>query len=161
MHHLRKPILALIAILYILMTPIWAHARIEEDPPPELDVPLSPELTDHILSLCEEKEVDPQLVAAVIEVESQFTHSLTSYNSNGSKDAGLMQINSVHWDRLAEDGLDVYDPQDNLEAGITMLSDLLEKYPTEDALAAYNAGEAGMRKGWGKGYAEKVLEGVA
>ena len=41
---------------------------------------------------------------------------------------------------------DPYDPQTNIEAGVRHLKDLLDRFDVGLALAAYNAGEAAVRR---------------
>ena len=62
---------------------------------------------------------------------------------------------------LADYGLDITEPRDNIEAAAIILSGLLERHPLRDALAAYAAGEAGMKEGNGYAIADKILAEVA
>ena len=59
---------------------------------------------------------------------------------------------------------DPYDVSSNIEAGIKHLKSLLERFPQELALAAYNAGEAAVQRFGGvppyaetRGYVKSVL----
>lgn len=81
--------------------------------------------------------VDVALVKAVIRAESQFNPYATS--KKGA--SGLMQLMPDTAERYGVD--DLYDPRANIEAGVRYLKYLLQKYPhhTQNALAAYNAGE--------------------
>jgi soluble lytic murein transglycosylase-like protein len=87
--------------------------------------------------------VDPRLVKAVIQVESGFQSRARS--SKGAM--GLMQL----MPGTARDyrvGRNPYDPAKNIQAGTKYLRTLLEKFEFELplALAAYNAGEAAVRR---------------
>ncbi len=94
--------------------------------------------------------VDPALVAAVITVESGWRPGLVSYNSNGTYDSGIFQINSGTWPWLARQagvaGTDPLDPEANIEAGTWYLAYLGRRYgPDLDrVLTAYNRGEGGL-----------------
>ena len=87
-------------------------------------------------------EVDPLLVRAVIEVESNFDPKAVSHN--GAK--GLMQINPITAKHLGLN--DVFDIGENIEGGVRYLRYLLELYGwnLHMALASYNAGPANIRR---------------
>lgn len=115
-----------------------------------------------ILDKCTKYDLDFTLVMGLISVESSFRPSVISK----SNDYGLMQINTCNHDWLAKRlGItDFLDPEQNVEAGCYMLSDLLRRYEDETkALMCYNLGEGGARKKWDAGvdstaYSRKVLE---
>ena len=87
-------------------------------------------------------EVDPLLVRAVIEVESNFNPKAVS--RNGAK--GLMQINSITAKHLGLNN--VFDIRENIEGGVRYLRYLLELYDWDlhMALASYNAGPANIQR---------------
>ena len=87
-------------------------------------------------------EVDPLLVRAVIEVESNFDPKAVS--RNGAK--GLMQINPITAKHLGLN--DVFDIGENIEGGVRYLRYLLERYGwnLHMTLASYNAGPANIRR---------------
>jgi hypothetical protein len=82
-----------------------------------------------------------------------------NHNTNGSIDRGPMQINSVNWDWLSEDGLDVNMAEDNIEAGVMILAGYLNDYQdVEYALTAYGNGPTGAREMDGKSVlAQKII----
>ena len=84
--------------------------------------------------------VDPILVHAVIEVESGYRPAVRS--PKGAM--GLMQLMPATARRYAV--VDPFDPQANIEAGTRHLKTLLDEFEVPQALAAYNAGEASVRK---------------
>jgi len=98
------------------------------------------------------------LVRSLIQVESSFNPKAES--PVGAK--GLMQLMPVH---TVKQGIDPYDPDQNVKTGIAYLSRLLTKYnDLELALAAYNAGEGNVDKYGGippfketKLYVKKVM----
>lgn len=85
--------------------------------------------------------VDANLVKAVIQTESNYQPNVTS--SAGAK--GLMQI----MDCISEEYnvTNPYDPEQNIRAGVNLLSDLLKRYNGDVgmALMAYNAGPGTMQ----------------
>ncbi len=89
-----------------------------------------------------EQRIDPNLVEAIIEVESAFNpRAVSSKNCKG-----LMQL---HPDTARRFGvLDVFDPEQNIRGGVIYLRWLLD-YFDEDltkTIAAYNAGENAVQK---------------
>jgi soluble lytic murein transglycosylase-like protein len=84
--------------------------------------------------------LQPTLVRAVIEQESAFRPCAVS--NKGAQ--GLMQLMPATAGDL--NIKDVFDPQENIEAGAKYLKQLLDKYKGDSklALAAYNAGAAAV-----------------
>ena len=60
----------------------------------------SPDLKRYTAEICNEYDVDYNLVVSVIYNESRFQSGLTHKNSNGTIDYGLMQVNEVNFDYL-------------------------------------------------------------
>lgn len=89
--------------------------------------------------------VDPALVKGLIRAESGFDAAAVS--RCGAK--GLMQLMDGTADWLGVD--DSFDPEQNVDAGVRFLSDLLERYDDNEALAlaAYNAGPGAVDKAGG------------
>ncbi|MFP5259072.1 MAG: lytic transglycosylase domain-containing protein [Acidobacteriota bacterium] len=108
---------------------------------------------------CRRHGVDPNLVRAMVEVESGF--AVRAVSPKGA--AGLMQIMPGTGRNL---GLaDAFDGANNLEAGIRYMRALLDAYgDVRLALAAYNAGPGRVKKGGAvpdipetRAYVDKVL----
>lgn len=96
--------------------------------------------TELIVNTAQTYGVDPLLVQALVQVESNYQPRARS--SKGAM--GLMQLMpSVAKEYRVRNA---YDPKANVEAGVQKLKTLIEKYGTELALAAYNAGEAAVDK---------------
>lgn len=86
--------------------------------------------------------IDPNLVKAVIKVESDFDP--TAISSAGA--IGLMQLMPKTAEQL--NVFDPFDPEQNIEAGVRYLSYLLSSFngDLKMSLAAYNAGENLVRR---------------
>lgn len=84
-----------------------------------------------------EYDLDPALIGAVIQVESNFNRRAIS--RKGAQ--GLMQLMPATIWRLSVG--DAYDPHENIGAGVRYLRQLLDQFQGDLtlALAAYNAGE--------------------
>ena len=84
--------------------------------------------------------LDARLVHAVIEQESNYQPRARS--KKGAR--GLMQLMP---ETARQYGVrNSYDPKANLEAGVRHLKDLMSRLDLPVALAAYNAGEATVRR---------------
>jgi soluble lytic murein transglycosylase-like protein len=89
-----------------------------------------------------EYDIDPTLVKAVIEVESNFDSRAVS--SKGAM--GLMQLMPATAEEMG--AYNPFNPEDNIEAGVRYLKYLLDKFDGDLklALAAYNAGPSRVKK---------------
>ena len=95
---------------------------------------------DLISTIAAANKVDARLVHAVIEQESNYQARARS--KKGAR--GLMQLMP---DTARQYGVrNSYDPKSNLEAGVRHLKDLLSRLELPLALAAYNAGEATIKR---------------
>lgn len=93
-----------------------------------------------ISTIAAANNVDARLVHAVIEQESNYEPRARS--KKGAK--GLMQLMP---DTARQYGVrNSYDPKANLEAGVRHLKDLMSRLDLPTALAAYNAGEATIKR---------------
>lgn len=116
-------------------------------------VPLEPEIIKYIVTKSQEKKVDPALVFAVIEVESNF-----KTEAKNGPCIGLMQVNCENYDNPNQARASLISPSLNIYAGIEILSTYLKKYPIEKALTCYNMGERGAKGRDTSNYAKKVLK---
>lgn len=108
---------------------------------------------DIIRQQAAEKDLDPALIAAVINAESGFdAHARSNADARG-----LMQVTPATAQAIADEsgGVafqvgDLDDPQINISYGSYHLRELLDTYDGNEiaALAAYNAGSGNVEK-WG------------
>lgn len=126
------------------------------------DIPLDDELQDYIIETSEERGVDPAIIIAMINRESQFDIDIIG---DKGKAFGLMQIHPRwHSDRMEKLGVtDLLDPYQNVTVGIDIMAELLDGGESvEWALMAYNGGYANANRhieaGTLSGYATDVLE---
>ena len=109
----------------------------------------------------ERNRVDPALVRAVIETVSNWNPKAFSHKGAG----GLMQLIPTTAQRFG--AYDVFNPQQNVDAGVRYLKTLLQRYNgnLDLALAAYNAGEGAVDRAHGvpsfretRNYVQKVQD---
>ena len=127
-------------------------AEQEEEGPEIYNVPLDDALQRHTYNLCVDYEIEEHypLVLAVMWRESEFVPTIISKTN----DYGLMQINKINHEWLSDklEITDFLDEEQNIHAGVFMLSLYLHKYGDIDkALMAYNMGENGAKKHWDAG----------
>jgi soluble lytic murein transglycosylase-like protein len=132
----------------------------EPEPPAaaEAEGPEAAAYTEIIDTIAKEQGVSPRLVKAIIRVESAYQPRARSRKGA----MGLMQLMPETARQYAV--ADPYDPRANIEAGIKHLKSLLQRFPLDLALAAYNAGEAAVQRFGGvppyaetRGYVSAIL----
>ena len=104
-----------------------------------------PSLDQMVNEVATRHNVDPQLVRAVIGAESNWDpHAVSRTGAQG-----LMQLEPSTARQLGVNK--AFDPQQNLEGGVTYLRMLLERYggDLDKALAAYNAGPGAVDRAGG------------
>jgi hypothetical protein len=116
--------------------------------------------TELIRNACDRHGVDPDLVHAIVKVESDFNPFALS--KKGA--VGLMQLMPQTADILNIQN--IFSPDENIEGGVRYLRYLLDRYEgnLSLALAAYNSGETAVQK-WGtippfpetQNYVRKIL----
>ena len=125
------------------------------------DMPLADQNLSTLIEAAARKyKVDPKLVAAVAEVESNG-------NQNAVSSAGAIGVMQLMPDTAASLGVDPYNKQQNVEGGAKYLRQMLDTFggDTKKAVAAYNAGPGAVKDYGGvppyketQNYVNKVLD---
>jgi soluble lytic murein transglycosylase-like protein len=94
-----------------------------------------------------EFSIAPELLYAIAEQESGLNPCAIGYNSNGTRDIGLMQINTIHLPWLAKRKITEKTLLNNscqsLKVGAGILADFMRRFGYSwKAVGAYNAGGA-------------------
>ncbi|MGE0289746.1 MAG: lytic transglycosylase domain-containing protein [Bradyrhizobium sp.] len=106
-------------------------------------------------------QVSSALLYAIARTESGLNPQAIGRNSNGSRDIGLMQINSAWLPTLASHGIgerDLFEPCVNIHVGAWILAGNVSRLGyTWEAVGAYNAANPALRRS----YVEKVRRHLA
>ncbi len=109
----------------------------------------------------ERYSVSPELLYAIARTESGLDPQAVGLNRNGSRDIGLMQINSAWLPKLTTHGIaerDLFDPCTSIHVGAWILAGNVQRLGyTWEAIGAYNATNPTLRRA----YAERVYRQVA
>ncbi len=105
--------------------------------------------------------VEPELLQAIAMVESGMRADAVNINKDGSRDIGLMQINSIHLPALLKKGITeqrlLAEPCLAVHVGASILAEFIVRHGyTWTAVGAYNAGGARNRQAARLRYARKV-----
>jgi soluble lytic murein transglycosylase-like protein len=101
-----------------------------------------PEINGLVEQTASRHHIDPQLVHAIIKVESEYDPQAVSRKGA----MGLMQLIPETAQRFGVEN--PFDPKENIEGGVSYLKHLLDLYRGDLplSLAAYNAGEAAVQR---------------
>jgi soluble lytic murein transglycosylase-like protein len=101
-----------------------------------------PEINAMVEQTASRHQIDPQLVHAIIKVESEYDPKAVS--AKGAM--GLMQLIPETAQRFGVEN--PFNPKENIEGGVSYLKHLLDLYRGDLSLslAAYNAGEAAVQR---------------
>ncbi len=107
--------------------------------------------------------IAPDLLYAIALQESGLNLKAINQNTNGSRDLGLMQINSRHLPFLQKLGIQeqqlLTDGCLSVMVGASILAQLMSRYGYSwEAVGAYNAGTAADNKKQRMAYARKVWQ---
>jgi len=121
--------------------PVAADPAPEAAPAAERRSRLKETTYAHLITAAAEAHgVDPILVQALIQVESNYKPRARSHRGA----MGLMQLMPATAREYKV--RNAYDPQANINAGVKKLKGLIETWGEDLALAAYNAGEGAVKK---------------
>jgi soluble lytic murein transglycosylase-like protein len=91
----------------------------------------------------EEYNIPSKMLYSIARHESRLNPQAVNWNTNGSYDYGLMQINTIHADDLAKAGIQwnsLADPCTNVRVGAWILSKCFAKYGyTWEGVGCYNS----------------------
>lgn len=140
--------------------------QVETTIPKVYDIDLDSELQEYVIAKAKKADIDPELVLAVMSVESSYRNIV----SDDGQDFGLMQINKVNHKWLSEGyGItNIMDPKQNIDAGIVFLAEYNKKYDElYQILMSYNCGESRAKELWelglkdtNVGYVKKVKKAL-
>ena len=115
------------------------------------DIPLSQELQIWVFDYCKDKKLNPYLIFAMCERESQYKADAVG---DSGRSLGIMQIQEQwHQERMDRLGCtDLLNPYQNVTVGIDILIDLYSKCnDTAWVLMAYNGGETYANRNYNAG----------
>ena len=109
-------------------------------------------------------DIEPELLQAIAAVESGYRAGAINYaNRNGTRDIGLMQINSIHLPRLLKQGITeerlLSEPCLSVEVGASILAEFIQRFGYNwTAVGSYNVGTGAgpQREALRMRYAEKI-----
>ena len=108
--------------------------------------------------------IEPELLQAIAVVESgNRAQAMNHANRNGTRDIGLMQINSIHLPRLLKQGITeerlLNEPCLSVEVGASILAEFIQRFGYNwTAVGSYNVGPGAgpQREALRLRYAEKI-----
>jgi soluble lytic murein transglycosylase-like protein len=108
-------------------------------------------------------QIPPALLYAIAQQESGLNAQAIGKNRDGSRDIGLMQINSRHLPNLEKLGIDeqqlLNDSCLSVFVGASILAEFINRYGYSwEAVGAYNAGTSSKNKSLRIRYAKKIWE---
>ena len=115
------------------------------------DIPLDAELQIWVFDYCKDKKLNPYLIFAMCERESQYKADAVG---DSGRSLGIMQIQEQwHQERMDRLGCtDLLNPYQNVTVGIDILIDLYSKCnDTAWVLMAYNGGETYANRNYNAG----------
>lgn len=79
------------------------------------------EMAEIVKYVSEQTGYPSEVIGKIIWAESKYNKNAKNINKNGSTDSGLFQINSQHKPLAEKMGLDITDPDDNVEFAIYLI----------------------------------------
>jgi len=133
-------------------------AEVEEEFTPKDDIPLEDCDQVSLYYICKVNKVPMAYALAIIETESNF-----DYYAVGSRgEVGLFQIHPINWERMKAQDIDVKCTTGNIEAGVMILKESLDRAQELDyATMIYKCGESRATELISEGVKLKTCETVA
>lgn len=98
-------------LLLALPSPVLAYAP----PPPALDAAITQVATEY--------GIDVELAKSIAWCENHgYKETAKHWNTNGTKDVGIFQINDIHIPELERRGLTRYDAAENIEFAMILMA---------------------------------------
>lgn len=122
-------------------------------------ISLKDEYQIYLEQRCAEYDLDFFLMASLMFSESSFRAKAVGDNG---KSIGLFQINKVWWNEMADKGLDVNNPFDNIEIGCIIFREDLDKADgdIEKAIQYYKCGAKRGKRLWNEGKKLSSISGI-
>ena len=138
-------------------TPTYTHEKAFES----LNISLPVNLQEHTWNEAQRIGIDPEILYKLMWRESGYQVDAWCIDSNGYESVGLCQINGMAFSWCEDRGIDPHTPEGNITAAAELIRYYINERgcSLEEALAAYGAGETGMRSGKGMEAARKLLKG--
>ena len=113
----------------------------------------------------ERYHLSPELLYAVARTESALDPLALARNRNGTRDIGLMQINSAWLPQLAALGIgerDLFDPCTSIHVGAWILATNVQRLGYNwEAVGAYNAASPALRRAYARRVYRELLHAGA
>jgi soluble lytic murein transglycosylase-like protein len=101
----------------------------------------------------EQYDIPPLLLKNIAKIESNFNPNALMLNKNGTKDYGLMQINTIHLKRLHQQyGITeqmLMQPKINIYAGASILSKIIHQHGLNfESIGRYHSNTPEFKAKW-------------
>jgi len=97
-------------------------------------------------------DINPKLLKAIAKIESNFNPNAIRVNKNGTKDYGMMQINSIHLRELSFHGIDekqLMEPKINIFVGAALLDRHLKIFGKDmESIGRYHSATPQYKYQW-------------
>lgn len=126
---------------------------------PIYDIPIDIDIQKYIYEICNELDIEYELVLGLFQLESRFDNDLVCQNLNGTKDVGIGQLNNKYSEWYGElagiQNFDINNIRHNIKASLYGLDFYIEYWNDKDiesdnvivyGLNSYNMGIGGYNK---------------
>lgn len=108
--------------------------------------------------------VSPLLLKKIAVIESSLNPYCVTRNKNGTKDYGIMQINTIHLKELAHTGINektIMNPRVNIHVGAKILSTLIRRYGMNfEAIGRYHSNTPEFKARWNAKLIKELKESL-